>query len=54
MNANSQPFVMWRNREIAAHRRDFDPAALRVEGEPPPPELVVTKARRSAKGKHRP
>ena len=41
-NANFQPFVMWRNREIAEHRRDFDPAALRVEGEPPAPELTVT------------
>ena len=42
LNANFQPFVVWRDREIAAHRRDFDPAALRVEGEPPPPALVVT------------
>jgi Protein of unknown function (DUF1587) len=42
MGANFQPFVVWRNREIAAHRRDFDPAALRVAGDPPPPEMVVT------------
>ena len=42
MNANFQPFVVWRDREIAAHRRDFDPTALRVEGEPPAPEMVVT------------
>jgi mono/diheme cytochrome c family protein len=49
-NANFQPFVMWRNREIAAHRRDFDPAALRVEGEPPPPELTVTKGPIFGKG----
>jgi hypothetical protein len=42
MNANFQPFVIWRDREIAAHRRDFDPAALRVEGEPPQPDMVVT------------
>ena len=42
MNSNFQPFVVWRDREIAAHRRDFDPTALRVEGEPPPPEMVVT------------
>jgi len=39
-NANFQAMAMWRNREIAAHRRDFDPAALRVEGEPPPGELA--------------
>lgn len=42
MNANFQPFVVWRDREIAAHRRDFDPTALRVVGEPPPAEFVVT------------
>ena len=42
MNANFQPFVVWRDREIAAHRRDFDPAALRVEGEPPPVDFIVT------------
>ena len=44
MNANFQPFVVWRNREILAHRRDFDPAALRVAGEPQPAtEFVVTR-----------
>ena len=43
MNVNFQPFVIWRNREIAANRRDFDPAALRVVGEPPPPEMIVTR-----------
>ena len=42
MNANFQPFVIWRDREIAAHRRDFDPAALRVEGEPAAPDMIVT------------
>ena len=36
-------FSMWKNRLVAATHRDFDPAALRVEGEPPPGELVVTK-----------
>jgi len=49
-NANFQPFVMWRNREIEAHRRDFDPAALRVEGEPPAPELLVTRGPTFGKG----
>jgi hypothetical protein len=42
MNANFQPFVVWRDREIAAHRRDFDRTALRVAGEPPPADFVVT------------
>ncbi|MGD1071322.1 MAG: DUF1592 domain-containing protein [Bryobacteraceae bacterium] len=49
-NPNSQAFVMWRNREIAAHRRDFDRTALRLEGEPPPPELIVTKGPTFGKG----
>jgi hypothetical protein len=48
--ANFQAFVMWRNRGIAAHRRDFDPAALRVAGEPQPPELVVTRGPTFGKG----
>ncbi|MCU1325716.1 MAG: hypothetical protein JWN34_1086 [Bryobacterales bacterium] len=43
LNANAQPLVSLRNRKIAAQHREFDPAALRVEGEPPAPELVVTK-----------
>ncbi|HYP14507.1 MAG TPA: DUF1587 domain-containing protein, partial [Bryobacteraceae bacterium] len=36
-------FSMWKNRLVAATHRDFDPTALRVEGEPPPGELVVTR-----------
>ena len=50
MGANIQPFVMWRNREIAAHRRDFDPTALRVEGEPPPGDFIVTEGPTFGKG----
>jgi len=42
MGTNFQPFVLWRDREIAAHRRDFEPAALRVEGDPPPGDFIVT------------
>jgi hypothetical protein len=34
---------MWKNRLIAASHREFDPGALRVEGEPPPGDLVVTR-----------
>src|SRR6185369_11700312 len=33
IGATSQPFLMWKNRQYAAHRRDYDPAALQVEGE---------------------
>jgi uncharacterized protein DUF1592/uncharacterized protein DUF1588/uncharacterized protein DUF1587/uncharacterized protein DUF1595/uncharacterized protein DUF1585 len=42
-NANFQPIAMFRNRLLANHRRDFDPSALRVEGEAPPQGFVVTR-----------
>ena len=32
----TQPLMNWKNRAYATHRRDFDRAALRVEGEPQP------------------
>ena len=41
-NPNSQPIAMWKNRQVAATHRDFDKAALRVEGDPPPADFVVT------------
>ncbi len=28
----SQPFVLWRNRQYASHRRNFDQSALQVQG----------------------
>ena len=42
-NANFQPVAMYRNYLLAMHHRDFDPSALRVEGEPASPEFVVTR-----------
>ena len=36
-------FSMWKNRLVAASHRDYDTTALRVEGGPPPGELVVTR-----------
>lgn len=42
-NANFQPVAAYRNRLLAAHRRDFDQSALRVAGEPPPQNFVVTR-----------
>ncbi|MDX2033563.1 MAG: DUF1592 domain-containing protein [Blastocatellia bacterium] len=41
-DTNFQPIMMYRNALLAAHRRDFDRTALRVEGEPPPGKFVVT------------
>ena len=41
-STNFQPIVMYRNGLLAAHRRDFDPTSLRVEGEPPLKDFVVT------------
>ena len=42
----SQPFVLWKNRQYAAHRRTYDRGALRVQDdakleEQLPPELTV-------------
>ncbi|MEO6726448.1 MAG: DUF1592 domain-containing protein [Blastocatellia bacterium] len=42
-NTNFQPITMYRNQLLATHRREFDPSALRVEGEPPPQDFVVTR-----------
>ena len=39
---SSQPLMNWKLKEFATHRRDFDRAALRVEGEPPPSEAALT------------
>jgi hypothetical protein len=50
LNANFQPFTVWRDREIAAHRREFDPSALRVQGEPPPVAFIVTRGPTFGKG----
>ncbi|MDX1983801.1 MAG: DUF1592 domain-containing protein [Bryobacteraceae bacterium] len=36
LGGTSQPLMNWKLRAYAAHRRDFDRAALQVEGEPPP------------------
>jgi mono/diheme cytochrome c family protein len=33
ISRTAQPFLMWRNRQYATHRRDFDRGALQVEGE---------------------
>ncbi len=50
MSPNFQPFAIWRNRELAAHRRDFDPTALRVEGEPTSADFIVTRGPTFGKG----
>ena len=42
VNVNFQPLVMYRNKLLAGRRRDFDPASLREEGEPPPQNFLVT------------
>src|SRR5262249_1370734 len=35
LSVRTQPLMNWKNRAYATHRRDFDRAALRVEGEAP-------------------
>jgi uncharacterized protein DUF1592/uncharacterized protein DUF1588/uncharacterized protein DUF1587/uncharacterized protein DUF1585/uncharacterized protein DUF1595 len=42
-STNFQPITMFRNRELAAHRREFNRSALRVEGEPQPGIFVPTR-----------
>lgn len=44
IGGTSQPFLMWRNREYATHRTDFDRKVLQVEGQPMP-MLPVGRAR---------
>ncbi len=41
-NANFQPLAAWKNRQVSLTHRDFDPSALRVEGEVPA-DFVVTR-----------
>jgi len=42
-NANFQPIAVFRLRLLAGNRRGFDASALRVEGEAPPKDFVVTR-----------
>jgi mono/diheme cytochrome c family protein len=41
LSVRTQPLMNWKLRAYATHRRDFDRAALRVEGEPPPVEPTL-------------
>ncbi len=41
--ATSQPLMNWKLRAFASHRRDFDPAALRDDNDPPPPVPAIPK-----------
>ena len=41
LSTASQPLFNWKNKMYATHRRDFDRAALRVEGEPPAVAPVI-------------
>jgi mono/diheme cytochrome c family protein len=45
ISRTAQPFLMWRNRQYATHRRDYDRGALQVEGEvQAAPTQMATKA----------
>ena len=50
LSVATQPLMNWKNRAYATHRRDFDRAALRVEGEPPPVPVVMPEGRRGLIG----
>jgi hypothetical protein len=45
LSVATQPLMNWKNRAYATHRRDFDRAALRVEGEPPAVKPVLPTTR---------
>ena len=50
LSRNSQPFLMWRNRAYATHRRDYDRQALQIGGESAKPDadLLVKPEQRAA------
>jgi hypothetical protein len=50
LSVATQPLMNWKNRMYATHRRDFERAALRVEGEPPPVVVEMPDARRGLIG----
>ena len=50
LSVASQPLMNWKNRQYATHRRDFERAALRVAGEPPPVEVKMPDAKRGLVG----
>lgn len=39
----AEPFLMWKNREYATHRRTFDPEALQIDGKAKPMHAVMAK-----------
>jgi hypothetical protein len=50
LSVATQPLMNWKNRQYATHRRDFERAALRVRGEPPPVEVQMPDAKRGLVG----
>jgi hypothetical protein len=45
--ATSQPFLMWKNRQYATHRRTFDPDALQIDGRAQPVKIALQKSKTS-------
>lgn len=54
IQAGSQTLVMWKNRQMAANRRQYDPTALRVEGaiEEVPAEVAPVAMGRGGRGRN--
>ncbi len=50
LSVATQPLMNWKNRMYATHRRDFERAALRVAGEPPPVPVEMPDAKRGLIG----
>jgi hypothetical protein len=43
----SEPFLMWKNRQYALHRRSFDPDALQIDGKAKPMKIAMAKTKSS-------
>jgi hypothetical protein len=48
LRGNSQPLLMWKNRQYASHRLSYDPTALQVEGEARAAEKAAPRPKASA------
>jgi hypothetical protein len=56
LNPSAQALVLWKDRQMAANRRRYDPAALMIEGTSPAaePPAVEVEGKKSRKRTHKP
>jgi hypothetical protein len=46
VRGTAQPFLMWRNKQYATHRTDYDRSALQIDGKASGPVAVASKVRK--------